>query len=77
MQEIYWNQFLMTGKIEDYLSYRAEEDIIKEKPVTDEEQIQLQNDRNRKSIEHSRKKEKCESDSIDGNGTCSSAGGRI
>lgn len=72
MQEIYWNQFLMTGKIEDYLSYRAEDDQDEEKQETRDQTKQKCRDTT--DADNSRKKAQCESDRTDRNGACGSTG---
>lgn len=52
MKETYWNQFMMTGKIEDYLSYKMNQSKASE-------------GENTSSADG---KEKCESDCTDRNG---------
>lgn len=52
MKDTYWNQFMMTGKVEDYLSYKSNCDR------DTEEQCGSSADG----------KEKCESDRTDRNG---------
>lgn len=76
MQEIYWNQFLMTGKIEDYLSYRAKDDLDDENQGIEWNQTK-QKCRDTTDADNSRKKAQCESDRTDRNGACGSTGGRI
>lgn len=73
MQEIYWNQFLMTGKVEDYLSYRAEEDLEKDNQEIGRDQTK-QKYRDTTDADNSRKKAQCESDCTDRNGACGSTG---
>lgn len=73
MQEIYWNQFLMTGKIEDYLSYRAEDDLDEENQEIEQDQTK-QKYRDTTDTDNSRKKAQCESDCTDRNGACGSTG---
>ena len=53
MKETYWNQFMMTGKIEDYLSYKMNQN----KAVEEKEDSPVGG------------KEKCEPDCTDRNGT--------
>ncbi len=73
MQEIYWNQFLMTGKIEDYLNYRAEDDLDEENQEIEQDQTK-QKYRDTTDTDNSRKKAQCESDCTDRNGACGSTG---
>ena len=61
MKETYWNQFMMTGKIEDYLSYKMNQN----KAVEEKEDSSVGG------------KEKCESDCTDRHGALHHAGGRI
>ena len=68
MQEIYWNQFLMTGKIEDYLSYRAEDNHEIERDQT------KRKCRDMTDADNSRKKAQCEPYRTDRNGACGSTG---
>lgn len=59
MKSAYWNQFMTTGKIEDYLNYKMEQNEPAEREV----------------LPSADGKEKCESDCTDRNGAFRHAGG--
>lgn len=61
MKETYWNQFMMTGKIEDYLSYKMNQRKASEGG----------------DASSADGKEKCEPDCTDRNGAVRRARGRI
>lgn len=64
MKEMYWEQFIATGRVEDYLSYKMckMEERSASKTCCDREE---------------KEGNKCESDRIDRNGIIYSTGGRI
>lgn len=61
MKEGYWDQFMITGKVADYLRYKSE------KCAGEGEE----------SRSSSGRKEQCEPDRIDRNGALHGTGGRI
>ncbi len=67
MRETYWDQFMMTGRIEDYLNYKMGGNCCGRKEETPGEQHPDSEDGRSgvfgsKSISSDRRKEQCESD---------------
>ena len=77
MKETYWNQFMMTGSIADYLNYKMENRENENIPDGGVQRPEGEEVHGSAAGSGGFRKEQSESDCIDGNGAVHNAGGRV